>query len=88
MAVDEDPSEEALCLARKAGRVDLLCELPISHVAEGDWHMATYTDHQKITYLGARHIVHVTETVSWEPRSPVKEALERMKGELRGNDQR
>lgn len=60
------------CYAVKQGRVTLTCELDEGH---DGWHEATYTDHQEVTYQGARHVVDLTEAVTWEPVDHVAEAV-------------
>ena len=68
------------CRDIKQGRVDLHCVLPRGH--EG-WHVATYRDHQTITYDGARHEVTLTEEVTWEPVDHVREAVRRLMSDRR-----
>ena len=74
-AVPDGPRK---CRAVKHGRVDLHCTEPEGHdrPKEGDptWHMAVYTDHHEVTYDGARHVVHLVETVTWEPVDHAAEA--------------
>jgi hypothetical protein len=64
----------------KHGRVDLTCELEQDHDRGENptWHAANYTDHQEVTYPGARHVLHLTEYVTWEPVDQVKEAVRLM----------
>ncbi len=68
---DAKPGAEK-CRDVKHGRIDLHCTRTRGH--EG-WHEADYADHQEVTYDGARHTVHMTEHVEWEPVDHVKEAV-------------
>lgn len=61
------------CRAVKHGRVDLHCTLPKDHAGD-EWHQATFTAHQEITYDGAHHVIHSVETVTWEPVDHIREA--------------
>lgn len=57
------------CRAVKHGRVDLTCELEQDH-DRGDgptWHEATCTEHREVTTQDARHVIDITEHVTWEP---------------------
>jgi hypothetical protein len=68
------------CRATKHGGIDLTCELEQDH-DRGEsptWHEATYTEHREATYQGARHVMNVTEHVTWEPVDQVKEAMRLM----------
>jgi hypothetical protein len=64
-------SDPEKCRAVKNGRISLHCTLAKGH---DGWHEADYADHQEINYDGARHTVHTTEHVEWEPDDPVGEA--------------
>lgn len=69
--------EAVLCRAVKHGGVDLTCELPDRHdeSPEGTWHHAVFTERRELTYAGARHVIEMTETVTWEPVDHVKESV-------------
>lgn len=67
------------CRAVKHGRVDLACDLEQDHDSGENptWHEASYADHQEITYPGSRHVLDITEHVTWEPVG-VTQALRRL----------
>lgn len=72
-----EPVAAEKCRAVKHGRVDLHCTEPKGHDGQRGpdyWHKATFTDHQEITYDGARHVIHSVETVTWEPVDHIREA--------------
>jgi hypothetical protein len=64
------------CRAVKHGNVTLHCTEPEGHDQGPDvtWHKAVYAEYRDITYDGARHVMDVTETVTWEPAGHVAEA--------------
>jgi len=69
------PDTGPVCGAPKDGGYRLHCELPAGH---DGWHKAVYRDNREMTYLGSRHIVEMTETVTWEPVDHVREAVSRL----------
>lgn len=60
------------CRAVKHGGTTLLCGEPKDH--GGTWHKATYTESREVVYDGSHHVIHMTETVTWEPVDHVREA--------------
>jgi hypothetical protein len=73
MAEDTAPR----CRAMKHGRVDLTCALERDHDRGENptWHEALYADHQEVTYPGSRHVLDITEHVTWEPVDGITEAV-------------
>jgi hypothetical protein len=75
-------TETPKCRAGKHGVVDLECELPLGHAddykpgteSEEGWHKSVLTRHEDITYSSSHHVIHITETVTWEPVDHVAEA--------------
>jgi hypothetical protein len=68
------------CRAVKHGVVDLQCPLPPGHDREqdgtpGTWHGCEYSERREIDYGSARHVIVITETVTWEPADHVAEAV-------------
>jgi hypothetical protein len=89
MGTEEAPGTKAeprKCRDRKAGKIDLTCELDEGHVCEehapepcppgceGGWHYAECTWHQEVRYDGSRHDTTTREVVYWEPVDHVAEA--------------
>jgi hypothetical protein len=78
----EVPAAEK-CRAVKHGVIDLQCEWPRDHERPqdgkpGTWHEAGYVDRREVTYDGARHVIVITETVTWEPVDHAAEAARHM----------
>jgi len=79
------------CGAVKNGGVTLRCTEPRGHDDPRDgtpatWHKAIYTDHREITYVGARHVIHSEESVTWEPVDHVREATRHLFAGRRGDE--
>jgi len=67
------------CRAIKHGGVDLQCSLPRDHDKPkgdepGTWHESEFTERREIAYEGARHVITITEFVTWEPVDHIAEA--------------
>jgi len=65
------------CGDLKRGNIDLRCVLLPGHAVgpEATWHAATCTENRIVEYDGARHEIHMRETVTWEPVDHMAEAV-------------